>query len=230
MRTELDKRLLDSIQLPAMMIACFWLVLFFERASGFSLSQLGILPREAKGVAGIVLSPFLHGGLKHILSNTGSFFILLTGMIYFYPKASKIAFPSIYLLTGMGVWLFGRGSYLEAGEWRSVYHIGASGLIYGFAAFLFIGGLLRHDKRGWAISLVVGFLYQSMLYGLVPDQPGISWESHLIGAIVGAGMAVWLRKLDPLPKDPDEESDDAPHTGYRPLQNKYIRYTYIEKK
>ena len=108
----------------------------------------------------------------------------------------------IYFLTGLLVWAFGRQSY----------HIGASGLNYGFLTFLFFMGIFRKDNRSLALSFLVLFLYSGLIAGLFPGDPRISWESHIAGAITGFVFAILLKRKDVKPRDPfdDEEDLDEP--------------------
>ncbi|MGB0525496.1 MAG: rhomboid family intramembrane serine protease [Flammeovirgaceae bacterium] len=224
-------KLVNSIRLPLIIIAIFWLVEFIEVILGLDFHYLGTLPRSSKGVIGIFLSPFLHGGFSHLLSNSSSFFILCGSVIYFYPRISLKIITQTYIFTGIGVWLFARGSYLENGISHDTYHIGASGLVYAYAAFLFCSGLFRKDTKSLVLSLAVALLYNGMLYGLVPNQPGISWESHLIGAIVGAFFAYRYRKVESGTEEViHNERFYIPDEGYQNIENQYMKYEYKENK
>ncbi|MGB3547867.1 MAG: rhomboid family intramembrane serine protease [Saprospiraceae bacterium] len=161
--------------------AIIWAVFLVEQVVGSFAFDYGLYPREIVGIRGIFTSPLLHGSWGHILSNTPPLIALSGLLFYFYPRTGLRIYFFIYLFTGLGVWLFG----------RSVYHIGASGVIYGLAAFLGLAGFFRRDFRAIIISLIVVFLYGGMVAGLFPGQPGISWESHLIGALIG-GIAAWV--------------------------------------
>ena len=127
-------------------------------------------------------------------------------MLYGYPRAARIAVPSIYVGSGLGVWLFGRASY----------HIGASGLAHGMMFFVFVMGILRWDRQAIALALLVFFLYGGMVWTILPQGPTISYEAHLSGAVLGTVLAFVLRNRDPRPADKrysweDEGgSDDEP--------------------
>jgi membrane associated rhomboid family serine protease len=212
-----------------LLVAIFWIVELAEVVGHTSFTTLGILPRTLSGLVGIFLAPFLHGGFYHLFSNSTTFIMLGTSMMYFYPESSKRAFPYLYLVTGLGVWFFGRGQIMGG---HPVYHIGASGLVYAFAAFLFFNGVFRRDRRSWAISFSVALLYHGLLYSLVPSEPGISWESHLSGFVVGFVCAFVFRSHDPDPIRPSE-SDDGPvvvEEGFQPLENRHFRYHFQPKK
>lgn len=133
----------------------------------------------------------IHGSFEHLVSNTLALFILLTALFYQYPRSAKQVFAIIYLGSGLGVWLFA----------REAYHIGASGLTHGLMFFLFIIGVLRRDKSAMAISMVVFFLYGSMIWGVLPTEESISFESHLFGALMGIICAIKFQNKDPKPPE-----------------------------
>jgi membrane associated rhomboid family serine protease len=182
------KKLLLSIIIPGTVVFIMWLVKIVEQLFGFELSFLGIYPLKVEGLSGILLSPFLHYDYKHLLSNSIPVLVLGTGIFYFYSEvALKVTFW-IYLLTGFSVWLAG----------RDAWHIGASGLVYGFASFLFFSGIIRKYFRLVALSLLVVFLYGSMVWGMIPDfYQNVSWESHMMGFVSGIIMAIWFRNKGP---------------------------------
>ena len=126
-------------------------------------------------------------------------------MFYFYNKIAYKVFFLSYGIANIWIWI---GA-------RQAYHIGASGLIYSFASFLFVSGLIRKNMKLMAISLLVVFLYGSMIWGILPLQPHISWESHLMGAIAGIVLAIYYRGSGPKRRiyswemeDEDEEDED----------------------
>ncbi|HDZ58524.1 MAG TPA: rhomboid family intramembrane serine protease, partial [Ignavibacteriales bacterium] len=137
-------------------------------------------------------------------------------IFFFYPKVSYRAFIMIYILTDFLVWLFA----------RQVYHIGASGIVYGFVSFLFFSGIFRRDNKSVALALLVTFLYGGLVWGVLPGQEGISWESHLFGAIVGLITAFIFRKVDPPKKydwedEPDDFNVDELEVSYDPEKNRF---------
>jgi len=176
-----------------------WLIHLITYLFDIYTFKLGILPRNINGLVGILISPLIHGSFSHLLSNTAPLILMGIGIFYFYEKVAYKVFTIIYLGTGLLVWIFA----------REVYHIGASGVIYGFVSFLFFSGIFRKDNRSIALALVVIFLYGGLIWGVLPVEKGVSWESHLFGAIVGIIVAFIFRKIDP-PKRyewEDEESD-----------------------
>jgi len=219
-------KLFDTIRIPFVLVGIFWAVKLAELAWG-DISYLGVAPRSLHGLIGIFLMPFLHGDFSHLFSNTPSFLILCGSIIYFYPKVASKTLIYSYLLTGIGVWLFARS---ESGIHQiPVHHIGASGLVYAYAAFLFFIGIFRREPKTLSISLAVAVLYYGMLQGLVPTQPGISWESHLIGAVIGSVLAFVFKNVSQADDNEYIEPElITPDEGYRNIETEYIKYVYKE--
>lgn len=175
---------LGSAVVPFRLVFLMWLVFTVQFFYGFDFSMLGIVPRTALGLIGIITAPMLHGNLPHLLSNTVPLLFLGGTLFFFYNRIGNAVFVRCYFITNILVWLFSP---------RQTPHIGASGLIYGLASFLILFGLLRKDLMSMLISVVVIMLYGGIFYGVLPTQPWISWESHLSGAIVGAATAIAFR-------------------------------------
>jgi membrane associated rhomboid family serine protease len=176
--------LLNSVGLPLVLIIAMWSVFFVEHLSSTSYYKLGIYPQRLSGLQGVLFSPFLHGDYKHLVNNTPSIFILTWALRYFYRKISHSIFLISWLVGGLFVWIAARESY----------HIGMSGIIYSLAFFIFFSGVFRKEPRVMAISLLVVFMYGSMVWGILPIDVSVSYESHLIGAILGIGLAYFYRK------------------------------------
>ena len=197
-----------SLIVPVTLLIAMWLVELSERILNFNFSFLGVFPLEWKGLAGILLMPLVHGDWSHIMANTVPFLILSAALFYFYSDISLRVFIGIWLLSGLWVWFGGRPSW----------HIGASGVIYGLSTFLFVSGAIRKDSRLAALSLIVIFLYGSMVWGVFPDffpkDKNVSWEGHLGGAVSGIIMALYYRNAGPQRKqyswefEEDNEEDD----------------------
>lgn len=197
------KRFYLSMVFPGLFLLLLWLIKTIEITMDIDFSSLGIYPLRISSLIGIVASPLLHGDLEHLIANSATLFILFTGLFYFYPPVAWRVFLFVYLATGLWVWFGGRAGY----------HIGASGIIYGLAAFLTISGMIRNHIRYMALSLIIIFFYGGMLWGLLPGQPNISWESHLLGGVAGVVMAVYFRKVKigpdaPLFPDYSQMDDD----------------------
>ena len=173
---ELEKKVFSySLIFPTAFVVAFWMVKLAEESLGLSFVKGGIYPVQLKGLPGILFSPFIHSGYKHLISNSIPFFLLSLALFYFYRKLAYRIFVMIYFLSGLCVWLGG----------REAWHIGASGIVYGLAAFLFFSGIFRNDVKLLTISIIVVFLYGGLFWGILPIRPEVSWESHLCGFIAG---------------------------------------------
>lgn len=197
-KVEELKKLKYSIILPALFIFLLWIIKAFEYANQVDYYQYGVFPRTTKGLIGIVLSPLIHSDLNHLLSNSIPLFILCTGLIYFYRNIAYRVIGFVWFLSGVCVWIAARDSY----------HIGASGLIYGIASFLFLSGVIRKDIRLASVSLLVVFLYGGLVWGIFPIFPHISWEYHLFGAISGFIAAFIYRNKGPKAIEWSWETED----------------------
>ncbi|MDP4192196.1 MAG: rhomboid family intramembrane serine protease [Bacteroidota bacterium] len=206
---EEKKKFISSLTPPLAFVVLMWIIKLLEVIFSIDLGRFGIYPKTSQGLIGIITAPLVHADFNHLLSNSLPLLLLGTGLIYFYKSASFKIIAYIYLFTGTAVWLFARQSY----------HIGASGIVYGLASFLFFSGLIRRDTRSIALSLIVTFLYGGIIWGLLPLKNGISWESHLAGAVSGILASVIFRKHDP-PKKYDWEDDD----DYDPNEKPEISY------
>lgn len=178
------KGIFSSSVVPFQLVFLMWLFFSIQFYVGLDLGILGIRPRTITGLAGIIFAPLLHGNYLHLLSNT--FPVLFLGIIlyFFYDKIAGIVFFRCYFFTNMLVWLF---------SLRDSYHIGASGLVYALTSFLILFGFLRRDFISLVIAMLVLILYGGVfLYGVLPSDPRISWESHLAGALVGGITAINL--------------------------------------
>ncbi len=195
----------NSLYVTVIFTSVLWVAWLSDMLFNLDLPQYGILPRTLIGLRGIIFSPFIHDNrnVSHILSNTVPFMMLLFVLQNTY---SRIAIPVlilIHLLTGIFVWLLAPANTI---------HVGISGVIYGIATFLIGSGLFRRNIGSLAIALLVIFFYGGMVAGFIP-QPGISWESHVCGAIVGFFLSFNFRNFnrEPEPERPFEEPEDERH-------------------
>lgn len=202
------KKLLLSMLIPGIFILLMWLVKITEVLIEIDLSDLGIYPLTVRGLPGIIFSPLIHGDFNHLFNNSLPLFFLSTALFYFYSEVAVKVSIWTYFLTGLMVWLAG----------RDAWHIGASGLVYGLASFLFFSGIIRKHFRLIALSLLIVFLYGSMVWGLFPGvYKNVSWESHMLGFFSGVILALWYRKEGP--QQPlyewmdDEEEEEELKTG-----------------
>ena len=197
MNIEKDKFII-SVFVPIGFILFLWIIKLAEVMTGISLANFGLYPHKISGLVGIITAPLLHANFSHLISNSIPVLLLSGGIIYFYPQSAFKVFALNYLVPGIFVWFFG----------RPAYHIGASGLIYGFVSFLFFSGIIRRDNRSIALALIVTFLYGGIIWGVLPIDAEISWEYHLFGALTGIFCAILFRKLDPAKKYDWEDEDN----------------------
>ncbi len=194
-----------TIGYPILFVLLIWIVFWVEVRFGVSLSRFGIRPGETIGLRGIVFSPFIHSDIKHLFNNTIPLFILSLALFYFYrPIRWKILLIGL-ISTGILTWLIG----------RPANHIGASGIIYLLASFLFFKGIFSRHFRLVALSLIVVFIYGGLVWYVTPIDPSISWEGHLSGLISGFLLALIFKKdIIEVPKyqweQPDYSEEDDP--------------------
>ncbi len=173
---SLQERVLPIVWFVGIIWVVFVLDLFLP------LEQLGLVPRNLVGLAGIAAMPFLHGNLGHLLSNTVPLVILL-GLLVVSRRRPWSTMIMLTLMSGIALWLFG----------RSALHIGASGLIYALMGFLIVAGLLERRLISSLVAVFVGVTYgTAIIGGILPGTTGVSWEGHLFGLLAGAGLA-WTR-------------------------------------
>ncbi len=175
----------ESLVTPIRFVFILWVVYALGLILPFDLALLGIYPRSFQGMVGILLAPLIHGNMLHLISNTLPLLFLGIILFLFYDRIARKVFFQCYFFTNILVWIFARPSL----------HIGASGLVYGLASFLIFFGMFRKDFRSIIISLLILVLYGGLVYGIFPQQPGVSWESHLMGALVGLATASQLAKV-----------------------------------
>jgi membrane associated rhomboid family serine protease len=171
-------------------VALIWLIDVLNWALELELQRFGVRPRQFAGLPGILLAPLLHNGPVHLIANSLPLLVLGTGMLYLYPNSALKVIPAVYLGPGIVVWLFAGG----------FVHVGSSGLVYGLLSYIFLAGVIRRDRRAIAASLLVCFLYGSLVWGVLPIQPGVSWETHLAAVLIGLALAIALRRLDIPPR------------------------------
>lgn len=170
-------------KIPLFWVLFLWVVYFYEVMSGYNFNQYGIYPRTLVGLRGILFSPFLHGSIQHLFNNSLPLFVLTAALIYFYREIALRVVVLGTLLLGFLTWLIARDSF----------HIGASGVIYLLASFIFFSGIFRKSLRLVAISLAVGFWYGGMIWYVLPIVEGMSWEGHLSGFLSGLVLAYLYR-------------------------------------
>lgn len=194
-------RLLRSFIVPVAFIAICWIVKGIEVIFHLDFSFLGIKPLQVDGIPGIFLFHFLHGSWSHLYANTLPIIVLGACLYYFYkPIATKI-WLLLMFSSGLLTWCGARGGV----------HIGASALIYGLAYFLMISGFIRRNRNLVIVSLLVVFLYGSLIWGIYPKyaiENHISWEGHLAGLIMGVALAIVYRHEGPQREDENDNDND----------------------
>jgi len=162
----------------------------FTAQGGFDAGAWAVTPHTTAGLVGLLTGPLLHGSFAHVSANAVALLLLGTLAGSVYPRATLRALPLLWLGSGLGAWTLG-----EAGT----HHLGASGLTHGLMFLVFTLGLLRRDRPAIAAAMIAFFLYGGMLLTVLPQEPGVSWQSHLGGALAGI-VAAWLfRRRDPMP-------------------------------
>ena len=215
-----------GIRFALLFTAILWFIKAYEYVLSTNFEVFGILPRTLKGSIGIVTAPLIHGDIYHLISNTFPILVLVIGIFYFYDRIAIIVFFLIYFMTGFWVWIAA----------RDAYHIGASGLVYGLISFLLFSGFLRRDTKTLAVSFAVLIIYGSnMIYGLLPANTDISWESHMLGAVAGLFCAIYFRnqnreKQESLPVERNEGSKFFQSDFYTYENKEKVEYLYKEEK
>jgi len=179
------------------------LVAVFASQGLFDWRPWSVVPQQAGGLLGLLTAPLLHGSLEHLAANAGALLILGTLAGSVYPRATLAGLPLLWLGSGLGAWLLG-----DPGS----HHLGASGITHGLLFLVFVLALLRRDRAAIAASMIAFLFYGGMLVTVLPHEAGVSWQSHLGGAVGGVLAALLLRHRDPLPPRQrysweDEEED-----------------------
>jgi len=200
------KKILYSAVFPLFLLLLMFLAHSVQALEETHWFFLGVKPLSVEGLPGILLSPFIHADWGHLGANAGPFLVLTSVLFYVYRDIALKVFIWIYVLAGIWLW-FGA---------RDAWHVGASGLVYGIATFLFVSGIIRNYVPLIALSMMVVFLYGSLFWGIFPVEWLVeySWEAHMWGAIAGLVIAVVFRKEGPQkPPPPEEEWDDEQEEG-----------------
>ncbi|MBT6835277.1 MAG: rhomboid family intramembrane serine protease [Bacteroidetes bacterium] len=222
-----DKRKLrDGFLLSISFLLILWIIKLIEITFNISFSSLGLVPRDLSSWAGLFFTPLLHADLLHLFNNSVPLFVAIIGIMYFYRKSALFIMASSWLVTNILVWIFAKGGH----------HIGASGLVYAYISFLFFGGAFSNNRNLLGLSLVLIFAYGTMIWGIFPVENNVSWESHLIGGVVGMAYALIYRKKSIPPKKFDwEDEDDIEDMTDEDInklieEKRAIRYQFIPKE
>jgi membrane associated rhomboid family serine protease len=230
MKNYLARQIYSSIFYPLVFVVLLWVVFLFENILDKNFATWGVLPRTVEGLPGIVTSVLVHGDIGHIASNSIPLLVLGLMLFYFYKKIAKPVFFWIWIISGLWLWIGGRNN-----SQHPTYHIGASTLVYGLAAFLFFSGVFRRHLRLMVVSALVVFLYGSIMWGIFPIKTEISWEGHLFGTVAGVLVAFNYRKEGPQRKvyeweneTEDLQKEDVPVSETEQQQITF-RYIYGEQ-
>lgn len=199
----------QSIIVPVYFVCVIFLLELANQLLGLPTNLLGNRPRQINGLIGIFTMPLAHGDFKHLFNNSASIIVLGGFVFHFYKKVALKVISFIWLFSGAMVWLLARGSN----------HIGASGIVYGLAFFLFFSGIFRKDRKSMVIALIVSFFYGSMVWGVIPGLQGISWEGHLFGAFAGIIGAYFYQNTDLPISQPIEEPENSPYDYWKDYVN-----------
>ena len=204
---------------PVLFVLFIWVVYWIEVRFGFNLNFLGVFPRKVAGLPGIFFSPFIHSGISHLYHNSIPLLVLTASTFYFYRSIAWKVIVYGILLSGLLTWIIGRPSY----------HIGASGLIYVLVSFIFFKGVFTGYYRLVALSLLMVFLYGSMIWYTLPVDESISWEGHLAGFVTGFVFALIFKKNLAKPQKYKWEEED-----YNEAEDEFMKHfdengNFIEK-
>ncbi len=175
---------LEALQVPLLYVAVLWLVYWIEITFSLNFNSLGVYPRTLEGLRGVFCTHFIHSNTTHLFNNSIPLLVLASSLFYFYKEVAYKVLLLGAFFTGLGTWVIARDSY----------HIGASGVVYLLFSFVFFSGVIRRHTRLIALSMVVIFLYGSMVWYMFPIKEGMSWEGHLSGFLIGILFAMYYRK------------------------------------
>lgn len=213
-----QKAIFNILFFPILFLLIMWMVKFIEHNFQLSFADYGVYPKSLSGLKGILFSPFIHKDLSHLINNSYPI-LILGGMLFsFYKRIAHQLFLWLFFIAGFWLWIIGRPSF----------HIGASGIIYALASFLFISGVIRKNPSLSAVSMITIFLYGSMIWGILPTKNPISWEGHLSGFLAGILVAIFYRKKGPKRKKYQWEIDEELEEKLK-NSTTHFHYTLKEK-
>lgn len=194
------RRITLAIVMPLFLIFILYILKVLEVGMDWDFTRLGIYPMEKKGLFGIFAHPLIHSGFPHLLANTLPLFFLSWCLFYFYRSIAPLIFFILWIGCGILTFIIGQPGW----------HIGASGIIYGLAFFLFFSGLLRRYIPLISISLLVTFLYGGLVWQMIPyfTPASTSWEGHLSGAVTGTVCAFAFMNYGPQKPEAFTEEEE----------------------
>lgn len=194
------RRILLAFAFPSLLLFILYFLWIAAMGMDFDFIYLGIYPRELKGIGGILTSPLVHADFGHLFANTIPLLFLSWCLFYFYRDGGYGILLFIWLLTGGLTFLIGKPGW----------HVGASGIVYALASFLFFSGVMKKYIPLVALSLLITFLYGSLVWNMFPQfaPASTSWEGHLSGAVTGIAAAILFRNKGPQPPLPPEDEEE----------------------
>lgn len=174
----------QSALLAGGFVAILWLIEGLDAVLPGQFEGSGIRPRSDAGMSGILIGPLVHSDWAHLIGNSVPLLVLGFLLAMSGVRVFAMVTALVWLTSGLGVWLIGSSFTV---------HVGASGIVFGWIAYLVLRGLFARDLRQILLGVVVFIAYGSALWGVLPGQVGISWEGHLFGALGGVLAAWWLR-------------------------------------
>lgn len=179
-----------ALVILAALVAAMWVTEVVDVALDHRLDRYGIEPREPDGLDGVLFAPFLHVGFGHLLANTVPFVAMGAVIAFEGPKRLVLVTVLVALVSGLGTWLVAAGGTV---------HVGASGVVFGYATYLIARGVFNRSGTELAIGAVVVLVWGGALLGGLEPQRGISWQGHLFGAIGGVIVASVLARPEQRP-------------------------------
>ncbi len=187
----------NALIVSAAIAGIMWVSYLLDLVLPGEFTSWGIEPRSLSGLKGIVFAPFIHHGFLHIISNTSAVFILTFVLFKFYEEVAAKVWAGSAAIGGSLVWLLG----------RPAMHVGVSGVIFSLIGFLISAGIFKFNLKSLAIAVVILFMYGgTVIFGVLPVNPFVSWEGHLFGLIAGIGIAYYMYKI--APKDNSGDNND----------------------
>ncbi len=176
----------NGLVIALSVVSLLWLILIINSVIPIDFNQFGIIPRRTEGIKGILFAPFLHLNWSHLVSNSMPLIVLLTGLFWLYNRVAVRVLALSIVIGGGLVWLLG----------RTAFHIGASGVIFSLVAFFIASGIFKKNLKAILLAVFVFLMYGGIVWGVLPGQPGVSWEGHLFGFITGIGLAYFFKDVE----------------------------------
>jgi membrane associated rhomboid family serine protease len=223
---------LEIILYPILLISLLWVVYWGEFYSPIDLIHFGIMPRTFSGLSGVFFSPLLHStnDIFHLINNTFPIFILSIALLYYYRNIAFQVFFLSWFLSGILTWMIAKN--------EGSFHIGISSIIYSLVCFLFVSGVLGKQKQLQAVSLLIVFIYGSLVWGVFPVEEKVSWQGHLGGSITGIALAEYYydgpinkkesKKIEFPIEDKTQVSIHTLEKQYQNNSSSEIKYTYTK--